>query len=240
MQISAFIFDWDCQAQLSVGLWNLNAGQGDSDSFTLHNDSVTFSQDFASLFLRAKSDLPPKSAEVIERFLVNCCPGLMDENILRPDYDLTVHLEWVYSTLAPSAVRARLASLLNIDFSRLLPPACPGGLRRLDTGENSVIRDSTEIYAFLFICGLRPTVKRQAKIGDWAFLLVESLSACWSVQARTMVHDSSELAIRHRMAGVSDTAPRRKSSIDVLSPRLKNAIGHFIRGSNARSERSHT
>jgi len=150
MQISAFIFDWDCQAQLSVGLWNLNAGQGDSDSFTLYNDSFIFSQDFASLFLRAKSDLPPKSAEIIERFLVNCCPGLMDENILRPDYDLTVPIEWVYSALAPSTVRARLASLLDIDFldsCRQLAMAVSAA----DTGENSVIRDSTEIYTFLFM-----------------------------------------------------------------------------------------
>lgn len=145
MQISAAIVDWDCQVQLSKGLWNLSESQGGSDSFTLYNDSFVFNDDFGSLFLRARNRLPPKSAEILERFLVNCCPHVLTESTLQPDYDLDSPIEWIYSALSPVTVRTRLASLRDIDLLeafRVLAEAIPGA---------DVIEAPADVSTFVFM-----------------------------------------------------------------------------------------
>lgn len=145
MQISATIFDWTCQVQLTQGLWNLNDSQGGTDSFTLYNDSVAFNDDFGSLFLRARNLLPPRSAEVLERFLVNFCPQILTESPLQPDYDLDSPIEWVYSALSPVTVRSRLASLLEIDLGEslsLFAEEIPG---------SDVVESPIEIANFIFM-----------------------------------------------------------------------------------------
>lgn len=150
MQITAFILDWNCQSQLSQGLWSFEDSQGSCDSFTVHNDSLSFNFDFASLFQRARNALPQESADVLERFLVNFCPSLIADDSLQPDCDLDSPVEWIYSALSPATVRSRLASLLNIDFldcCRLLATA----LSTVNEVEQSVIDEPTEIYAFLFM-----------------------------------------------------------------------------------------
>lgn len=145
MQISACLVDWNSQAPLSKGLWNLNKSQGGNDSFTLWNDSVIFNCDFASLFLRARNRLPEQAARILERFLVNFCPNLTSESVLRPDYDLDDPLEWIYSALSPERVRTRLASLWEIDLLeslRLFAEEIPG---------SDVIETPGEISHFIFM-----------------------------------------------------------------------------------------
>jgi hypothetical protein len=162
MQISASIVDWDCQEQLAVGVWNLDHSQGDSDSFTLHNDSVIFNCDFADLYVRARNRLPSKEVEVLDRFLVNLCPALFNLLALQPDYDLGRRLEWIYSAQAPKTVRTRLASLLEIDLRDSLSVFAE------EISRAKVIEAPAELYTFIFMWA---AAHGQAASKDWGLIV---------------------------------------------------------------------
>lgn len=165
MDISAGIVNWNCQAQLSEGLWKVEEiGEGGSDSFTLFNDSMIFNDDFGALFLSARNVLPAKSVDILGQFLVNFCPTLVGEVAGKPDYDLDQQIEWIYSALSPTRVRSRLASLRECDLlecCRLLAAAAK------DRPEDSVV-DGPSVFPFI---AMWAAAHGQAASKDWGLVV---------------------------------------------------------------------